>query len=186
MKKNNVLWVCALLMLAFGMSSCSSDDDRIMGTVQTPVSMPDEEDENKNEENVSTVRAADELSFFMTEALYGNDKQGRRTFFSADPEEEKCLMINSEQEFREAYKGDKELPKVDFSMYTLVVGRSWGNDTSYFFDDFEMVDKGDSYQLDLTLNHNVPALKRTIGQLGATHSHLLAREKSLVGIMTMA
>ena len=27
MKKNNVLWVCALLMLAFGMSSCSSDDD---------------------------------------------------------------------------------------------------------------------------------------------------------------
>ena len=99
-------------MLAFGMGSCSSDDDRIMGTVQTQVSMPDEEDENKNEENVSTVQAADELSFFMTEALYGNDKQGRRTFFSADPEEEKCLMINSEQEFREAYKGDKELPKV--------------------------------------------------------------------------
>ena len=155
MNKNNVLWIFALLMLAFGMSSCSNDDDRIMGTVQTPVSMPDEEGENKNEENVSSVRAADELSFFMTEALYGSEMQGRRTFFSADPEEEKCLIINSEQEFREAYKGDKELPDVDFSKYTLVVGRSWDNDTSYFFDDFEMVDKGDSYQLDLTLNHNV-------------------------------
>ena len=103
MNKNNLLWVCALLMLAFGMGSCSSDDDRIMGTVQTQVSMPDEEDENKNEENVSSVRAADELSFFMTEALYGSEMQGRRTFFSADPEEEKCLMINSEQEFREAW-----------------------------------------------------------------------------------
>ena len=32
MNKNNLLWVCALLMLAFGMGSCSSDDDRIMGT----------------------------------------------------------------------------------------------------------------------------------------------------------
>ena len=27
MKKNNVLWIFALLMLAFGMSSCSSDED---------------------------------------------------------------------------------------------------------------------------------------------------------------
>ena len=27
MKKNCVLWIFALLMLAFGMSSCSSDDD---------------------------------------------------------------------------------------------------------------------------------------------------------------
>ena len=27
MNKNNVLWIFALLMLAFGMSSCSSDDD---------------------------------------------------------------------------------------------------------------------------------------------------------------
>jgi hypothetical protein len=142
-------------MMAVGMSSCSSDDDSIMGTDQTPVSIPDEEGENKNEENVSTVRAADELSFFMTEALYGSDMQGRQTFFSTVPEEEKCLIINSEQEFREAYKGDKELPKVDFSKYTLVVGCSWGSDTSFSFDDFEMVDKGDSYQLNLTLNHNV-------------------------------
>ena len=27
MKKNNVLWICVVLMMAFGMSSCSSDDD---------------------------------------------------------------------------------------------------------------------------------------------------------------
>ena len=25
--KNNVFWLCAVLMMAFGMSSCSSDDD---------------------------------------------------------------------------------------------------------------------------------------------------------------
>ncbi len=136
MKMRKVLWLSALLMMAFGMSSCSSDDP-IEG------------------QKVSTVKADDELSLFMTEALYSSEFEGRRTFFSADPEEEKCIIINSEQEFREAYRGDKELPKVDFSKYTLVVGRSWGNDTSYFFDNFEMVDKGDSYQLYLTLNHNV-------------------------------
>ena len=34
MKKNTVLWICALLMLAVGMSSCGSDD-RVMGTGQT-------------------------------------------------------------------------------------------------------------------------------------------------------
>ena len=27
MKKNGLLWLCAVLMLAAGMSSCSSDDD---------------------------------------------------------------------------------------------------------------------------------------------------------------
>ena len=26
MKKNNVLWICVVLMMAFGMSSCSNDD----------------------------------------------------------------------------------------------------------------------------------------------------------------
>ena len=136
MKKNKVLWLCAVLMMAVGMSSCSSDDP-IEG------------------QNVSTVKADDELTFFMTEALYGSEFEGRRTFFCADSEEEKCIIINSEQEFREAYRGDKELPKVDFSKYTLVVGRSWGNDSSYFFDNFEMVDKGDSYQLNLRLIHNM-------------------------------
>ena len=34
MKNNNVLWICALLMLTVGMSSCGSDD-RVMGTGQT-------------------------------------------------------------------------------------------------------------------------------------------------------
>ena len=27
MKKNSVLWICVVLMMAFGISSCSSDDD---------------------------------------------------------------------------------------------------------------------------------------------------------------
>ena len=32
--KKNVLWLCVVLMMAVGMSSCSSDD-RVMGTGQT-------------------------------------------------------------------------------------------------------------------------------------------------------
>ena len=40
MKKKRVLWICALLMLAVGMSSCGSDD-RVMGTGQTSLEPTD-------------------------------------------------------------------------------------------------------------------------------------------------
>ena len=43
--KKIVLWFCVVLMLAFGMSSCSSGDDRVMGTGQTS---PDVSDNNKD------------------------------------------------------------------------------------------------------------------------------------------
>ena len=44
MNKKNVLWLCALLMLAVGMSSCSSDDEKIVGSGE--IIIPDEIPEN--------------------------------------------------------------------------------------------------------------------------------------------
>ena len=44
MKKKNVLWLCALLLLAVGMSSCSSDDEKIVGSGE--IIIPDEIPEN--------------------------------------------------------------------------------------------------------------------------------------------
>jgi hypothetical protein len=44
MNKKNVLWLCALLLLAVGMSSCSSDDENIVGSGENII--PDEIPEN--------------------------------------------------------------------------------------------------------------------------------------------
>ena len=98
----------------------------------------------------------DELDFFMMDALHSNESQGRRTFFSEAAEEEKLLIINSEEEFREAYKGDKELPQtwINFNYCSLVIGRTYGEHGGISLGGFQLTDNGDTYQLDVTLNNN--------------------------------
>lgn len=142
MKKNGILWMFAMLMLTIGMSSCSNDDDSI---------------DDPSDNVLRSGLFNDELVFFMTDALYKSESAGLRTFFSESMsfDEDKCLIINSEQAFREAYKGDKELPVVDFSQYTLIIGRTWGNDSSFSLDHFEMTDDGSNYQINVTLNRNI-------------------------------
>ena len=105
----------------------------------------------------SMLVPSDELDFFMMDALHGNESQGRRTFFSEAAEEEKLLIINSEEEFREAYKGDKELPStgINFNYCSLVIGRTYGEHGGISLGGFDLTDNGDAYQLDVTLNNNV-------------------------------
>ena len=105
----------------------------------------------------SMLVPSDELDFFMMDALHGNESQGRRTFFSEMAEEEKLLIINSEEEFREAYKGDKELPDtgINFDYCSLVIGRTYGEHGGISLGGFDLTDNGDAYQLDVTLNNNV-------------------------------
>ena len=102
---------------------------------------------------------SDELISFMMDALYKNETQGRHTFFSEDPEEQKCLIINSIEEFREAYKGDKDISPiihhVNFNYCTLVIGRTYGEHSGMSLGDYELTDNGDAYQLDVTLNNNI-------------------------------
>jgi hypothetical protein len=50
----------------------------------------------------------DQLVFYMLDVV-NNELQGRHIFFSDGPEEQECLIINSEGEFRDAYKGDVDL-----------------------------------------------------------------------------
>ena len=99
----------------------------------------------------------EELNFFMMDALHGSEFEGRRTFFSEEAVAEECLIINSEEEFRQAYKGDKELPStgIDFDYCTLVIGRTYGEHGGVTYGGHELKDNGDSYQLNVTLNNNV-------------------------------
>ena len=101
----------------------------------------------------------DYLIPFMMNALYKSEIEGRKTFFS-EMEEEKCLIINSLSEFREAYKGDMEIPNgmLNFDYCSLVIGRTYGENGSVSLGDFELTDNGDAYQLDVTLNSYVKPL----------------------------
>ena len=98
---------------------------------------------------------SEELNFFMMDALHGDESKGRRTFFSEEAVAEECLIINSEEEFRQAYKGDKELPQINFDYCTLVIGRTYGEHGGITYGGHELKDNGDSYQLNVTLNNNV-------------------------------
>ena len=98
----------------------------------------------------------DGLVFFMLDALYKNETQGRQTFFGEGSEKQECLIINSIQELREAYKGDwNTLIDIPFNYCTLVIGRTYGEHGGITIGDFDLVDNGDTYQLNLTLNNNV-------------------------------
>lgn len=105
----------------------------------------------------TAVIPSDDLISFMMNALYKNESEGRKTFFSQAAEEEKCLIINSVSELREAYHGDMEIPSlgIDFDHCSLVIGRTYGEHGGISLGDYEFVDNGDSYQLNLTLNNNV-------------------------------
>ena len=103
----------------------------------------------------SMLMPSDELILFMMDALYKNGTQGRNTFFTDKAQDEECLIINNETELREAYKGDKALPYVDFQHCSLVIGRTYGESGGVSLGDYDLVDNGDSYQLNLTLNNNI-------------------------------
>ena len=99
----------------------------------------------------------DEFDLFMMDALNGGESQGRRTFFSEGPEQQECLIINSEEELREVYKGDKELPNslINFKYCSLVIGLTYGENSGVSLGGFEITDNGDSYQVNVTLNKSV-------------------------------
>ena len=70
MKKNNVLWIFAVLMMAFGMSSCSSDDDTsfsLWGTWSV-VGYGNDQDFHTGDNIVNTTK----LTFYSDGTFDGN------------------------------------------------------------------------------------------------------------------
>ena len=105
----------------------------------------------------TAVIPSDNLIWFMMNALYKSENEGRKSFFSQAAEEEKCLIINNANEFREAYHGDMEIPftHINFDHCSLVIGRTYGEHGGISLGDYEFVEYDDCYQLNLTLNNNV-------------------------------
>ncbi len=138
--------------------SCSSEDDAI-GSVSRDI---DAVRGGEIHEGLDKPEAdsSDALAMFFLDELHAPywDSNGNeiKTFFKNGKwDDESCMIINSRQEFQDAYMGTKELPDVDFSNYTLIIGRTWGNDGSYRLDDIILRENADYYELETKLLHNV-------------------------------
>ena len=152
MKKSCIFWMFALLMLAVGMSSCSSDE-----TEKIPY--------NRENYNFGQVKGVDDdtyqrLSIFFQSELhppfYNEFGMTSSTFFGElEWDAQPCYLINSMEEFRAAYQGNKQLPEVDFDRYSVLVGRTYRIDGSESLRSFSLEDEGDHYRLAIVILCNV-------------------------------
>ena len=117
--KNLLLMMSVLLSLGM-FWACSSDDE--MSEIDNNTSdaiielTPIEEGEDH----------AAISEFFKTEfgGSYDDDKPFDFKNNLSD-EENPCVVINNEEDFKEAYTGDLSLPAIDFSKYTLIIGKTF-------------------------------------------------------------
>ena len=170
------MWSAIALMMAMTLGACSSNDDDEVVTRGSELSNNDgtTDDNNVVSDGIGYVSGgvvydgwgkpevdpSDPLAVFMRNELHGNYWDGAgnefKTFFEqGEWNDESCLVINSRQEFMYAYMGTKELPDVDFDNHTLVIGRTWGNDTSYKLANIILRDKGSNYELETLLYHHI-------------------------------
>lgn len=98
MKKYMFLFVSVLFLLGVGMAACSSDE------------------EGGNDNNIITPVAnmSNEVKNFFDEEVANN------AFILENPNG--IVVVNSTSELEDIYKGEKNLPDVDFSKYTLIIG----------------------------------------------------------------
>ena len=69
------------------------------------------------------VEVNNSVKDFLNEAL-PNDK-GVATFSFPEKNEREILAINSQQELEEAYRGEADLPAIDFNKHTLIIGKAY-------------------------------------------------------------
>ena len=78
------------------------------------------DDENNNETDAPVAR---EIAAFFNSALPDNGENSQVFFTDIDSQKDTCYIVNSLQELQSLYSGDKEIPKIDFNKYTLILGK---------------------------------------------------------------
>ena len=157
MKKS--IYILMGMLLAISLGSCSDNDDNdIMKVASDGIRV--QGGEVYDGWGKPEVDTSDPLAVFFRDELHGPYWDGTgnefKTFFEqGEWNDESYLVINSLQEFQDAYMGTKELPDIDFSKYTLIIGRTWGNDSSFELDDIILRDKASYYELETRLLHHV-------------------------------
>ncbi len=134
----------ALFLLTAGLAACSSDYDdppEQPNSHQNEVSVDSvditqDEGASKDYTVISTVPVSEEVKAFFNEALpYLPNLPVELSPFSFQPNKEsEFFVINNEQELRNLYKGEKDLPQLDFEHYTLIIGQMLMGAASYHLD----------------------------------------------------
>lgn len=72
----------------------------------------------------------DLISFFDAELPFMENSKG---FFTLDPpNKDVCYIVNKDNEFRDLYLGEKPLPSIDFTRYTLIMGKVQMQSSFYY------------------------------------------------------
>ena len=122
MKKNLVFMIGTMLLMMAGtaMTACSNSDELNI----------DSTDNNNKDDTKVLIPVKDSFGysaisdFFYSEL--GSDETNPKSFIfknNLSDDENPCIVINSKEEFEEEYTGDSPLPNIDFSNYTLIIGR---------------------------------------------------------------
>ena len=150
MKKLVYLLSC-LLLLSAGFAACSSESDDppeqpSSHQNETPVDSiavnndTTEIDSTEALTVISAVPASEEVKTFFDEALpYLPDLPLELSPFSFSPNMgSEFFVINSEQELRDLYKGEKPLPQLDFEQNTLIIGQKLMPGESFHLESVEI------------------------------------------------
>ena len=101
------------MLLSLGMFSACSSSDEI-----------DNESDVLN--NLTSIDEGDSfvvLSDFFKTTFATEGEEAFDFKNNLSNEENPCIAINNEEDFKEAYTGDLNLPAIDFSKYTLIIGK---------------------------------------------------------------
>ena len=119
MKKN--LCIILGMLISFGMfCACSNSDEMNI----------DSTDNNNKDDTRVLIPVKDCFGysaisdFFYSE--FDSDEEYPKSFTfknNLSDDERPCIIINNKEEFEEEYTGDSPLPNIDFSNYTLIIGR---------------------------------------------------------------
>ena len=131
-----LVFICLLLIILAG---CSNDS---MGS----------DSQNDGILPIAKEKLNQNVLLFFNEKLPNNRVEKSKAFFtSLEEDEEVCLLINSNEEFQNAYEGNSSLPTIDFIHYTLVLGKLYCG-ANYILESQYLTKKDNESLLILTFN----------------------------------
>lgn len=139
MKK--ILFMMSMLLTLGMFSACSNDGEMdVIGggefLITDSALIPDDgvvlkPYEFLNEHRTFKVEGESLIYDFFNE-INGELPKGKRSnSFFVGSDKDECHVINSLEELKRIYRGDKEIPKIDFERYTLVLGQMINPDAFY-------------------------------------------------------
>lgn len=163
-KRTQFLFIVALCAII--LSGCSSDDNTVVHPV---VLQPIEELTHGQEgttvpvqtdgEFVNYCTSTSDQAFFFNQALHlpawDGEADKNTSLFNNNEHKNEVYVVRSREELASLYHGSLPLPDIDFNKYTLIFGKTYGNNSSYHLFDVDLWNKDDCYVLDIIVNNYV-------------------------------